>query len=150
MRGYLVPAGIAAAIAIFTCASLAPVVLSTEYGPAVPIVRWFSLPTLMLPSHIALRAHLIGIRRLRLLLVYRALYASSFLVVLHTLTGTFGPVSVPMGLLAALSFAPPIVAMIRRHTVTGEESRRARRADPPIVPVRPRSHTRRVVTPRRS
>ncbi|WP_456434901.1 hypothetical protein [Methanopyrus sp.] len=101
LRGYLVPAGIAAAIAIFTCASLAPVVLSTEYGPAVPIVRWFSLPTLMLPFHIALRAHLIGIRRLRLLLVYRALYASSFLVVLHTLTGTFGPVSVPMGLLAA-------------------------------------------------
>ncbi|WP_456483418.1 hypothetical protein [Methanopyrus kandleri] len=118
LRRYLVPAGIATAVAIVSCADLAPVVLSTEYGPAVPIVRWFSLPTLLLPYHIALRAYLIGSRRLRLLLVYRTLYASSFLVVLHTLTGALGPVSVPLGLLAALSSAPPMVAMIRRHTVT--------------------------------
>ncbi|WP_457620557.1 hypothetical protein [Methanopyrus sp.] len=118
LHRYLAPVGIVAAVAIVACAGLAPVVLSTEYGPAVPIIRWFSLPTLLLPYHIALRAYLIGSRRLGLLLTYRALYASSFIVVLHTLTGAFGPVSVPLGLLAALSSAPPMVAMIQRQITT--------------------------------
>ncbi|WP_456481900.1 lipopolysaccharide biosynthesis protein [Methanopyrus sp.] len=118
LRRYLIPAGVATAVAIVVCADLVPVVLSTEYGPAVPIVRWFSLPTLVLPYHIALRAYLIGSRKLRLLLAYRTLYVVSFLTVFHALIGVFGPVSVSLGLLAALSSAPPMVAMIRRQTVT--------------------------------